>query len=169
MFNILMGNKISPIYGSLKVFVLIFYLDIFIVLQFCDSLRGFWAGFPLPHLFPVWMYTIHFLLSSHGFNITLLSIQGALFIYSLFKRLYLLVIRSPYATCDLTFQVDLRWPVSLSADRTDQDKPISIWNKCLSPIMAPCEITHLWDTHRQKVSICHLKGKALLSKATVIT
>lgn len=41
MFNILMGNKISPIYGSCKVFVLIFYLDIFIVLQFCDSLRGF--------------------------------------------------------------------------------------------------------------------------------
>lgn len=181
MFTTLV-RSISPVYGSFKIFKT-FYLDKFIALylcdsfffftsknrfiqncnpghasysrskgmsHLCDSFRGFWATtLPPSPLHP------------HGIGLNSYPPQLTRFWYYtlIFKRLYLLVIGSPYATCDLTFQVDLRWPMSLPTDRADQDKPISIWNKRLCSIVAPCEITHLWDTHREKEPIISLTGK----------
>lgn len=56
---------------------------------------------------------------------------------------YLLIIRCPDATCDLTLQVDLRGPVSLSADRADQHEAVPVRDERLSTVMWPGEVTHL--------------------------
>lgn len=116
------------------------YLGKLSALFLCDSSRAFWGGSSPP---------------SPCVNTYCLSPSAhAVWTWHIAcKRCYLLVVRCPYATGDLTFQVDLRWPVSLSTDRTNQDKSISIWDQCLRPIMAPREIAHLWDTQTEGVSL----------------
>lgn len=56
---------------------------------------------------------------------------------------HLLIIWCPDATGDLTLQVNLGGPVSLSTDRADQDKAVPVRDECLSAIMWPSEVTHL--------------------------
>lgn len=63
---------------------------------------------------------------------------------------YLLVIGSPDTTGDLAFQVDLRGPVSLPADRSHQDKPITVRDESLSAIVGPGEVTHLKRNRRHE-------------------
>lgn len=58
-------------------------------------------------------------------------------------RRYLLVIRGPDTTGDLTLQVNLGGPVSLPADWPHQDEAIAVRNKSLGAIMGPSEVTHL--------------------------
>lgn len=53
--------------------------------------------------------------------------------------------------------------MSLSTDRTDQDKPIAIGDKSLSPIVAPREVAHLKDRkegsdHSVKENTYHGRG-----------
>lgn len=57
--------------------------------------------------------------------------------------MYLLIIRRPDATGDLTLQVNLWGPVSLPADRANQHKAIPVRDEGLSAIMGPGEVTHL--------------------------
>lgn len=63
---------------------------------------------------------------------------------------YLLVIRSPDATGDLAFQVDLRGPVSLPADRSHQHKAITVRDESLSAIVGPGKVTHLKRDQRRE-------------------
>lgn len=56
---------------------------------------------------------------------------------------HLLIVRRPDAAGDLTLQVDLRRPVSLSADGAYQDEPIPVGNERLGAVMWPSEVTHL--------------------------
>lgn len=77
---------------------------------------------------------------------------------------YLLVIWSPYATGDLTLQVYFWRPVSLSTDWTDQHKSISIGDKCLSPIVAPCKVAYLniSKTRKQIYEPCRISFAVLM-------
>lgn len=59
---------------------------------------------------------------------------------------YLLVIRSPDPTGDLTFQVYLRGPVSLPADGSHQHETIAVRDESLSAIVRPGEVAHLEKT-----------------------
>lgn len=56
---------------------------------------------------------------------------------------HLLIVRRPDAAGDLTLQVDLRWPVSLSADGADQDETVPVGDERLGAVMWPSEVTHL--------------------------
>lgn len=48
---------------------------------------------------------------------------------------HLLIVRRPDAAGDLTLQVDLRRPVSLSADGADQDETVPVGDERLGAIM----------------------------------
>lgn len=62
-------------------------------------------------------------------------------------NVHLLIIGSPDATSDLTLQVNLGGPVSLSADRADQHEAIPVRDERLSAIVRPSEVTHLEERY----------------------
>ena len=59
------------------------------------------------------------------------------------STVYLLIIGGPDATGDLTLQVDLGGPVSLSTDRADQHEPVSVRDEGLGAVVGPREVAHL--------------------------
>lgn len=155
MFTILMGNIISPLYGSLKSF----YFSPGHI--HCSSLldsRGFWASFPLPSPFRVWLYAIHFLLTSHGLNITHPYLRGFTCWSSGVHMPHVIwlskLISDDQCLCPLTE------PTRTNPSRYE----ISAWVPSWLHVKSLTFETHI----DKKVSICNLKGKALLSKTTVI-
>lgn len=57
--------------------------------------------------------------------------------------MYLLIIRCPDAAGDLTLQVYLGGPVSLSTHWADQHEAVPVRDEGLSSVMWPSEVTHL--------------------------